>query len=306
MRYILGVDAGATKTTAAVADENGTVLGVAEGERANMHVSGDREIIQNIRDVVASAQEQTGQTITSFEAAVIGIAGNDAAEDQKRAERLVADVVTVEERENVVVVNDTVLVRPSCSDKRAGISAVLGTGSNFYGVNEDGEEAWAGGLDWRLSDEASAYWIGDRALRAVVRAGDGRGEKTKLSDLVLSYFHVDSYRDLANVVYEPGFGKTEVAALAPLVDQAYKAGDKVAKNILQHAASDAAEAINTVIERLDMQHDELDIVAVGGQLRSPYPFREKIMEKIEAKKTEFVVCEKDPVHGAVKLAQDLI
>ena len=59
-----------------------------------------------------------------------------------------------------------------------GVVLIAGTGSIAYGVNHDGFAARAGGWGYVLGDEGSGYWIGRQALAAVVREADGRGPKT--------------------------------------------------------------------------------------------------------------------------------
>ena len=52
---------------------------------------------------------------------------------------------------------------------------LAGTGSIAYGADHTGRTARAGGYGFLLADEGSGYWLGHQALRAVVRAADGRG-----------------------------------------------------------------------------------------------------------------------------------
>ena len=202
--------------------------------------------------------------------------------------------------------NDTKIVRPACSSKEFGITVIAGTGSNFYGINQEGQEAYAGGLDYILSDEASGYWLGVRVLRAAVRSADGRGEKTLLEDLVLDKFNIKGARALADIVYEENFGKKDVAEVSRLVDEAYMKDDKVATEILERAAKEIATGINAVAGRLEMEKENFDIVAIGGVFNSPFPFDEKVPKYMTCPNAELIICSKDPVEGATKLALKLI
>jgi len=306
MKYLLGVDAGATKTTAQIVSEDGEVLSLVRGGAASMHMHNKKDFKQAIEGVVVKAVHESGKDIKKFYAACFGVAGIDTEELWNEARRLIAEVVPVESNNNLLVYNDIKIVRPACSDKGFGVSVIAGTGSNFYGINEKGEEAYASGLDHLLSDEGSGYWVGAKALQAVVRSMDGRGEKTMLEELVLGKFSIKNARELADLVYEDGFGKKETGEVAKLVDEAYMKNDKTAENILESAASEIAVGINAVVRRLDMADSEFDIVAVGGMFRSPFPFVEKILPKLETPNARFMVCQKDPVEGAVRLALQLI
>ncbi|MEX0877598.1 MAG: BadF/BadG/BcrA/BcrD ATPase family protein [Candidatus Spechtbacterales bacterium] len=306
MKYILGVDAGATKTTAQIVSQDGEVLSLVKGSAASMHMHNRNDFKQAIEGVVIKAVHESGKDIKEFYVACFGVAGIDTEELWNEARRLIADVVPVESNNNLLVYNDIKIVRPACSDKEFGVSVIAGTGSNFYGINEKGKEAYASGLDHLLSDEGSGYWVGAKALRAVVRSMDGRGEKTMLEELVLEKFSIKNARELADLVYEEGFGKREIGEVAKLVDEAYIKDDKVAESILESAASEIALGINAVVRRLGMANSEFDIITVGGMFRSPFPFVEKILPNLETPNAKLIVCQKDPVEGAVRLALQLV
>lgn len=299
MEYVLGIDAGATKTTAIIADEAGNILGKAFAGSASLQTNTEEEIKSSIQDAINSAKEKAGKDIGQFSAASVGMAGTDTPELQKKAHSIMSSVVPLSGSGDLVVVNDTKLVLPAGSDNNFGIAVISGTGSNFYGKNKEGEEAWAGGLGHILADEGSGYWIGLRVLRAAVRSADGRGEKTLLEDLVLGKFQVKTIRELAEKEHEK---KSVIAEVSLLADEAYRRGDDVAESIFNEAAHELALGINAVIERLGMEKDEFDIVAVGGTFNSPYPFSKKIMEEVKAKKAKFIICREDPAYGAVKIA----
>lgn len=271
-----------------------------------MHMRHRSDFRQGIEDAVVTAVRESGKDIKKFYAACFGVAGIDTEELWNEARRLIAEVVPVESNNNLLVYNDIKIVRPACSDKESGISVIVGTGSNFYGQNEKGEEAYASGLDYLLCDEGSGYWVGQNALRAAVRSMDGRGEKTLLEELVLKKFSIKSPRELADIVYEEDFGKTQMGELAKLVDDAYVKDDKIAEQILESAAVEMAAGINAIVKKLDMANEEFDIVVVGGMFRSPFPFKEKVVKILASPNANFIVCNKDPVTGAVNLALKLI
>src|SRR3989344_1870755 len=299
MKYILGVDAGSTKTDAAIADETGKIIGRGNSGPANIHQPDSKK---NLKKAIDNALADAGIKAGKFASACFGVAGTDTPKSLKKAKDLVSKIISAE---NLQVYNDTMLVRPACSDKKYGISVVAGTGSNFYGIDSKGREERVGGLDYLLADEGSAYRIGQQGMNAAVKSYDTRGEKTMIENLLLEKFKVKSIRELANVVYDKNFGKYEIASIAQVVDYAYSQGDAVAKSILSEAAYEIALAINTLITKLELEKEDpskWDIVATGGEFMSPYPFEEKVREKILANKNNFMVCKTEPVDGAIKLA----
>src|SRR2546423_1431280 len=96
-------------------------------------------------------------------------------------------------------------------------------GTKTVGLLGDGDGrvvARAGGWGHILGDEGSGYWIGRRALRAIVRQADGRSEPTVLTGRVLAHFGVQKAEDLIRAVYHHQLKPAEVAALAPHVQSA--------------------------------------------------------------------------------------
>ena len=67
-----------------------------------------------------------------------------------------------------------------------GIIIICGTGSNCYGINEEGMHAKTTGWDYILGDEGSGTSMGFKTLRAIMKAYDGRGPQTMLIKTVFS------------------------------------------------------------------------------------------------------------------------
>lgn len=304
MKYILGIDAGATNTIALIADEKGKILGRGEAGPANVPTIAHIQFEANIHIAVRDAAKQAGMKEKVFIAAVAGVAGIDSQETQKKVRVIIKKALNVNDNK-LMVVNDTRIVIPTCSNRDWGVAVIAGTGSHFYGVNKKGEEASTAGMEYLFSDEGSGYWIGALALRAVVRAIDGRGPRTNLEKLVLKKFNIKNIRELLDVIFKEKSPKLIIAGVSQLVDEAYKKGDKVATQILENAADEIALGVNTIINRLKMGSDDVDIVAIGGVFQSSYPFREKIQKKLTNKKAKFMICDKDPARGALKLALKL-
>ena len=122
--------------------------------------------------------------------------------------------------------------RPVRGPRRAGRHrAHRGHRPLCYGQSTDGREARSGGWGSLMDDEGGGFALGRDALAAVVRAEDGRIAPTVLHDAVFEALQVGAVRELIGKIYAPGFGKREVAALAPLVGAAAEQGDAAALRI---------------------------------------------------------------------------
>jgi len=305
--YILGIDGGATKTTAQIASEKGEVLGTASAGPANLQLQSTGDFKRNVGEAILGAILGAELDDPVFEAVCFGGAGLDNEMQIEDARELLNDVIKIKDAKRFLVVNDIKLVRPACSDISYGISIIAGTGSNFYGINKKGNEAYVGGLGQLLADEGSGYWIARQVFQAAVKSADGRGEKTLLEELLLGQFKAKNMRELVDSVYREGFDKAAIADAGIIVDEAYSHDDAIAKTILESAAAEIALSVNTIITQLNMNNDkEFDIIAVGGIFHSPFPFNKQIPNKINHKNAEFIICDNEPVGGAVRLAQQLI
>lgn len=117
-----------------------------------------------------------------------------------------------------------------------GLVAHCGTGS-FLAVQTGGAMRFAGGWGSVLGDEASAQWVGRRALSEALCVYDGTQIETGLTRKLLA-----ELRGPAGIV---GFSGTaspaEFGALAPQVTSAARAGDVVAVQIMRAGADYIAE-----------------------------------------------------------------
>src|SRR6266849_3774717 len=226
MRYVLGIDAGGTKTRALLADETGQVVGTALGGGANLKTHGELEVEKVLHHVAEVAESRAG---FRPEAVALGIAGADRPHDQA----VLAGVFKrIGFKIHVVITNDARIAFVAGSDKRVGLALVCGTGSIAWGRNARGEIARAGGWGWHLGDEGSGFWIGERAIREVLCAADGRGPATSLDRPLFEHFAIQRPSEILHAIYDEEYPRTRVAKFAARVEEAAMAGDAVAKAIL--------------------------------------------------------------------------
>ncbi len=296
--HVLGIDAGATKTVCLMADEHGRVLAEARGPGANLAVSDELRV----EKVLHGVMEEASRGLEEAPAAVcLGMAGVDRAEDERMARTIMRRLGY---RSRVLVVNDALLALVAGVDRSPGVVIIAGTGAIVYGRNAENLAARAGGWGHLLDDEGSGYWIGLRALNAVMREADGRGPATDLTPRVLAHFRVAAASDLVHVVYYRDLSRQEIAALSALVQQSRDAGDEVALGILETAASELARSAASVTTRLALQNETFSYVLAGGVLRGVPWLARTLSGRLSevAKRSSVVVLDVEPAVGAVRLA----
>src|ERR1700687_3539971 len=298
--HVLGIDAGGTKTVCLLADESGAVMAEGRGPGANLHASGDLEVEKVLTRVMTAAM---GDRNTPPAALCVGIAGGDR-EDDARIIQVVLQRISPGSR--ILVVNDALVALVAGAGPGPGLAVLSGTGSIAYGRNAQGVAARAGGWGHLIGDEGSGYWIGRRALTAVVREADGRGPHTRLTEDVLAHFGVTDAAGLVRIVYDSDVPRSSVATLGPVVERARDAGDAVAAELLARAGEELTLAAAWGGSRLETSGDAFAIILAGGVFRAVPWLVEDLERRLAEVAPRCVVrmLADEPAVGAVSLALD--
>ena len=296
--FVLGIDAGGTKTVCQLANERAEILAEARRGGANLQASGELEVEKVLHEVM---EEAIGDRELTPAAICLGIAGVDRPDDA----RVVRSIMKrVGYKAKCLVVNDALVALEAGAPGQPGVVVIAGTGSISYGRNDRNQAARAGGWGYMLGDEGSGYWIGRAALRAVLRAADRRGPATKLTDLLLAFYGVARAQDLIHQVYSGTLRPAAIAALAKCVQSAFTDGDAVAIGILRGAADQLESSALSVARRLDMIGSEFPFVLSGGMYRAVPWLEEELGRRLmlASPRSRTLLLEIEPAYGAVRLA----
>jgi N-acetylglucosamine kinase-like BadF-type ATPase len=273
LKSYLGVDGGGSKTAFMLIDESGQVLAShTEGPAYYLEVGWD-ELRSMLARGIRATLDGGSLPAASLEFAFLGLPayGEDS--------RLVGQF-------DAIASPPLVPGRYRCGNDAAcgwagalacedGINLVAGTGSIGYGEYE-GRSARAGGWGELFSDEGSAYWIAREALSLFSRMSDGRAERGPWYELVRRHFSLQPDLDLCAAIYGDGAaGRSRIAALAPLVSRAAKAGDAQAAALYIQAAEELARIVHAVYDRLDIPAHAHARVSYSGGMFSE---REMLLE----------------------------
>ncbi|MEA2016011.1 MAG: BadF/BadG/BcrA/BcrD ATPase family protein [Actinomycetota bacterium] len=311
MEYVLGVDGGATKTVVQIVNLSGKVVSESEYCSSNFKSAGIKEARENLTRVVLNAIKKIdGQKDFVFKSACFGMAGYDTLTDGKKYHKMIfkSGIEKYLDPENTLIYNDTRIGLAASSNSANAIIIICGTGSNCLGVNERGKEVKVNGWDYILGDEGSGYAIGVKALKAVMRDYDGRGEETLLSGTIMEDLKIKSIPRLVSWAYGSAFFKVRIAALARTVCRTAEMGDETSIRILREEAGEAINSISIVVKKLGLAEKEFDLVFVGNVFKCDKFFKSVLMKEVKAKfkKVNFKPLTEKPVQGAVKFALDNI
>ena len=303
---VLGVDGGGSKTVAWLArcgDQDPLPVGRGHAGPSNARTQGFATATQNIEQAVASAFDSLGLPQGPVAGACLAVAGSGTDSNRQRLERWAQSRALAK---RVQVVNDALPAVFAGTTDGVGVALISGTGSLACGRTAAGTSARCGGWGPLMGDEGSGYALGRAALQAAACYADGRGGETSLLDRLQSALGVASAVELKSAVYAPGFAQSDVALLAPLVFAASNAGDNVAQDIIDRAASELCRLVTSVAGTLKLEQPELAMA--GSLLVHQPPLREQIGRLLRADglRPSRVTVVADPVAGTIILAQRLL
>ncbi len=308
MPHVLGVDAGATKTFALVADGEGHLLGFGQGGPGNHQVVGPEAALTEIRRACEAALSQAG-VAPPVDLGFFGVAGADLPVDFALLTPAIEGMGLARQ---VRVKNDTMVALRAGLKRRWGVAVICGTGFNAGGIGPDGREVQLPGLGALSGDWGGGADIAQEVIRLVARAWDGRGQPTALTEMVLEALELPSVEELISRLYQSQFDyyhgqfdRRRLLGLVPLVFEAAYHGDPVAQDLLVRVGTEVGITANAIIKRLGLEHTDVEVVLGGSVFKGKGPLLLDTVTQVVhcvAPRATIVRPAFEPVVGAVFLA----
>lgn len=294
---ILGIDAGGSKTL---------LRGEWEGAPKPIKIRGPganpkrRKIDEAIGVLIALVREaiDAGPPVNCVSICA-GVSGAGRSEEQEAFERGLRDAFVDSDVEiRVEVVHDALIALDAAYDTGSGLVLIAGTGSVVLARSRGGTVLRAGGWGHLLGDPGSGYSIGQAGLRAVAEAFDG-GEDTTLRARVRKKYGIAHRNQLIQQIYQDDF---QVQSAAPLVVNAAKADDPVARQILNDAASALIDQVRWLLNRGDGIEPRMTML--GGMVQNEY-YARVLRRTLKEYVPDWSVAQlqDEPVIGAVRRAR---
>ncbi|MBI4327676.1 MAG: N-acetylmuramic acid 6-phosphate etherase [Chloroflexi bacterium] len=297
-RLFLGMEGGATKTVALLANEKGDLLKRLETGPANLRLVTDAQLLRHFRTVAAA--------FTRPSALGIGLAGAREPADFERILRAAAQVWpgipchAANDLETALAAAEDV---KKCAPQ-ARVIVLSGTGSCCYGRNPAGQTVKVGGWGHLLGDKGSGYEIGLRALKAVVYYFDRDGVWPGLGQSLLRELELNEPNDFMGWAHKASKG--EIASLALMVFDAWQKRDKIAADILEGAAHSLAKDAVACARRLAQPGAPVQFVLAGSVLLRQPRFARRVTQQIAAHwpAARVAPLKLEGAWGAVRLARE--
>ncbi|WP_028707758.1 N-acetylglucosamine kinase [Propionicicella superfundia] len=217
------------------------------------------EIMPQLAEVVSAVIPAPGPSDWTV---AVGTTGLTRAEGDPR---ILLELCRARGVGRVILAHDSVTSFLGAVGFRRGVVVASGTGVVTFGVGAD-SVARVDGWGNLMGDVGSGFWIGRSGLEAVMRAYDGRGPATAITELAterwpdLSQAYIELQGNPGHVRLVASFAKG-IACLAET--------DEVAAAICRRAGEELALSARTAVSRIGEAASPRPVVClVGGVFRS--------------------------------------
>lgn len=271
----LGVDAGNTKTIAAVADRHGNIVGWARGGLGDIYgVDDPGEAVAAVLGLVDEALAAAGPG--RLVSAAFCLAGVDWPEDTALWTEVLEKHLGPQVRFSVR--NDGFALLRCGDPDGVGVAVSLGTGAAIAGRGPTGTEF---ALSFWLQHPLGAAGLVDDALHAIFRAHTGVAPETSLSQAIPQFYAAASVEDLLHRFTRRG--NTEGTHLnkskaARVVLREAERGDLVAARIVDQHAERVAAYVESCAHRVGLEQPFT--VTLGGSVATDNTLRKAVLREL--------------------------
>ncbi len=231
MKYLIGIDAGGTKSELVAYDLSSSIVFEKIGGAGNPAVNLENTV-NNIISLIGDCTEELGKEECLLIS--IGMASVETGNYAELIKKYVERAFGIE----TVVLNDAEMACVAYFGNDDGILAIAGTGSSCY-VQKSGQGEMVGGWGHILGDEGSGYHIVMEAFKNIVYRIDRNMEFDDLSEKLLKKIGGSSRSEIMEFIY--GNEKSAIAALFPIIARGAADGDLHSAAILDKEGKELAE-----------------------------------------------------------------
>ncbi|AEH50540.1 N-acetylglucosamine kinase [Pseudothermotoga thermarum] len=296
--YFLGVDVGGTKTDFLLVNAYGDVLCFLKTKGANYQGVGVQKSIEILKDGLNKVLEKSNLSKDDITYTFFGFAGAD----NEYEIRIVKDILKELRLKNYDFDNDGRVALRSGTLDDIGILISCGTGGINYA--SDGKKiARIGGYSGFFGERLGSYLIAGKVASAIVRAKDGRDERTIMVDI----FEKKIKEPIENIMHheyeESGAQKLQeyVVELIKTLFEAAKQFDYVALKILGEIVQEIVKIVNAFKSNLNFPKP-VKLVLEGSFFKNSDPILLKMVQSVLGDEYQLIIPKHPPVFGSVLLA----
>jgi hypothetical protein len=290
----LGVDAGGTKTHAAVMDCDGNILGLGVAATGNWERVGLDASALALTKAVDGAMAQSGRHRKEITAATFALAGIDWDSDAHVMQGIVSSFGF---GCTPTVMNDAFAVLYAGTLDGVGCASIAGTGGKT--VARDGVNT-AATLGMSLGEGGGAGQIVAEAMRILAEMHHGQRPTTAMLAEILTATGFTSPQAIFQAIARDGFDLSE--AMAPLFFDLAATGDSSAVDVIEAVALQHARDVIGIVSQLDFKGAPISLVCAGGLHTAGSAIFDQVFQSAVAQsglKFETTILQVVPVVGAL-------
>ncbi len=298
--FFLGIDTGATKSHALIADSNGRIHGFAEGGPGNWEVVGWAGTRALLDQIISEAAAQARINPAQIAGAGLGLAGYDWPEDHQPHADIIHKLLP---GVPFALVNDAFIGLLAGTAAGWGVVVGAGTSCNCYGRNQQGHIGRLTGSS-RFGEYAGAGELVWFALQAVAHAWSQRGPETALGPAFCTAVGAANVPDLLAGLMRDRYHIW--ADKAPIVFEVAARDDAVALDLVRWAGRGLGDLACGIIRQCGLADQTFDVVLAGSFYNGSPLILETMAAVIHplAPHARLVRLDAPPVTGAVLLGME--
>lgn len=303
---IIGIDGGGTHTRGVLFRDN-EIKATSKAGTTRIGAIGVGESCERSLNMIIDLCAQADIEINEIDAVVIGVAGVWLEEEKKRYATLIR---TLARGYNVnitdlKVISDVELALEGAFRGEQGIVTIVGTGSIALGNPAKKSMVRCGGWGIELDDEGSGAWIGREGLTAVVRALDGRGQFTKLTEIIADISPIIDLKEPRTIVKAYNEGSFQYHTLTPAVMRCADENDPVCLEIIQRSAKHLVE-LPMALER-HFKTNTVNVTLMGGIIDADTLLAKLLIEEINnIDRLKLYKPQGNALDGAIKIGLEML
>ena len=282
-KAFIGIDGGATKTEFILFTDEGEIVKRIVLGGCNPNASGIKQSFATLKSGIDSLLGVRHDVAGVF----AGISGYFSGNNSELLEELFSKTYPLL---NVTLSGDIVNVFATATNLDNCIAVICGTGFSIYCKTKDHLRR-VGGWGYLLDDIAGGYGIGRKALIAALSERDGFGTPTLITKLVEEKLGSEVWKNIDKIY---AGGDSFIASFAPIVFEAYKAGDKCSSQILESYTKSVADLLEFSLSNFDCG----DTVVLAGGLFSDGTILLDLITKHLKRKVNFILPKLPQIYGA--------
>jgi len=264
---IIGIDGGGTRTRA-ILKRGDEILSQTTAGTTRVGSVGVGESCERLLTIITDLCDQAELDTSEVDIVVTGLAGVWLDEEKQRSTHLLKTLARTQNipLSDVIITSDAEIAVEGAFGGNNGIVLIVGTGSIAIGKIGKDKFVRCGGWGIELDDEGSGAWIGREGLTAVVRALDGRGKPTMLTNMLADFnplIDINNPRTIVKAYAERTF---EYQMLTPTVMRCAELGDEVCMDIINRSSLHLVELLNALFPYFKSK--QVDVALLGGIVES--------------------------------------